>query len=173
MAIKRTSSLQKVRFGDIQEHEYDASRTGPERMASWYSGQQFEAMRCHAYGLAKTAVLVGDDKRLIGGNSLRGLEKLTGSATSSKRRRNIVRSIVELHQMEMNGSDKDNADEIKATLRSYVNKHMEKARKAAKERALEDQMEAHKIYYENTTFPLTETNKAGSAAMLPTNATVA
>lgn len=168
MAIKRSLSFQKVHFGDIEEHEYDASRTKAERMASWYSDKQFEAMKCHAYGLAKTAILIGEDKRLIGCNSLRGLEKLTGHSTTSKRRRNIVRSIVELHHMEMNGSDRENADEIKATLRSYVAKHLEKARRAAKERAQEDELEARKVYYDNPVYPLKM-----SSAVLTTNATAA
>ena len=118
-------------------------------------------MRCQAYGLAKTAVLVGEKKDVIGGNSLRGLEKLTGAATTTKRRRNIVRSMVELHQMEMSGSDRE---EIKETLRSYVKKHLEKARKAAKDRALEDEVEAHKVYYESPLCPLINSKPTATAS---------
>jgi hypothetical protein len=170
MSVERTRSS-KIRFGESQEHEYHVYRTEEEKMASWYCSQQFEAMKCHAYGLAQTALYFGKDERLLRGNCLRGLEKHMGVATNKKRRRNIVRSIVELYWIEREGLDRDNADEIKATLNGYVVKHLEKARKAATARAEEDEAEALKIYFESV-MPLT-LGRQSQVKMVPTKARAA
>ena len=82
---------------------------------------------------------------------------MTGRA---KRRRNIVRSICELRQMETSETHHEKAEEIKETLEKYVRKHLATARKAAHQRALGDEAEAQKVYYEGTlTMPLTYAGK--------------
>ena len=69
----------------------------------------------------------------------------------------MIRSIVQLHQMEMDPPEVGNKEEIKATLTKYVKKHVETARKNAHKRALEDQREAYKVYYETSTSHSLET----------------
>ncbi|CAB9531621.1 expressed unknown protein [Seminavis robusta] len=148
--LRSSAPTKRVSFGDSKEFNYNTTRTEDERRASWYSNQQFVEMRGQAYGLAKTAVLLGEFERL-NGNTLRGLEKIIpNKATNPKRRRNTIRSIVELHQMEVNPPATGKAEGIKATLEKYVQKHVVAALKRARDRALEDEREANKIYYEGT-----------------------
>ena len=152
MISNRNSIRKSVSFGEKQEHTFDNNLSKEERRASWYSSQQYEAMRGQAFGLAKTAVLLGDkeDVEKLQGDSLRGLEKVMNyNAMNVKRRHNILRSIVELHQMKTQGMPQhEKADHIKATLERYVQKHQEKAKKAARARALGDEREAHIVYRE-------------------------
>ena len=160
MVTKRNRIQRRtVSFGDNHEHFYDSKPLSEsERRASFYSMQQFEAMRCHAYGLAKTAALLGEhEERVLHGNTLRGLEKMIPNKTAStKRRRNIVRSIVELRQMETSKIDisDEKTEKIKETLKKYVQKHVATAKKAAQQRALGDEEEARKVYYEGSLMPL-------------------
>ena len=158
MVSKKRNQIPRrtVSFDENREYLYDSSspRSEAERRASFYSMKQFEAMRCHAYSLAKTAVLLGEnEERVLYGNTLRGLEKMipNKTTTSIKRRRNIVRSIVELRQMEAGKTDSQGdgkTEKIKETLEKYVQKHVATAKEAAHKRALCDEEEARKIYHE-------------------------
>lgn len=146
---QRSSVKKRVLFGKIEECGYSATRSDDEKRASWYSTQQYEEMKIHAYGIAKTAVLLGEFERTVNGNSLRGLEKMIpNKTTNSKRRRNVIRSIVELYQMEINlHPTTEKTASIKVTLEKYVKKHIENAQKVARDRALEDEREALKVHF--------------------------
>lgn len=135
----------KIQFGENVEYLYESSLTEAERAASWYTAQQMQAMRIHAYGIAKTGAIVGDCEKLLHGHCLRGLEKLLpAKKDKSKRRRNIVRSLVELHRM-CDENAPDNAEIVK-TLKTYVAKHNGLASQAARERGINDQSVVQEHY---------------------------
>jgi len=171
--------IKSVSFGDMREQVYDNRLSQEEKSACFYSSAHFQEMKGQAYGLAKTAMLLGNNdvevERLYRGqDTLRGLEKqLTAQKVTAKRKHNIIRSIVELHQLQKccdaddqsersysscpelqsqppspnyPNVDKKRAREIKVVLEKYVQKHRERALKAARERALGDEEAALSIY---------------------------
>jgi hypothetical protein len=129
---------------------YDNVMSAAERDAAYYRPQHLETMKDYAYGIAKTGEIVGDSERLLQGHCLRGLEKIMATnSTTAKRRRNIVRSIVELSQMDSSSvAGCERKLEVMETLQKYVVKHNGRAGKAARERALQDEEEAAKIFRE-------------------------
>lgn len=159
----------QVTFGNSLVYSYEITRTEFERSASWFSAREFQAMRCHAYGLAKTATLLGEDEhRVLHGNTLRGLEKLMDKKSlSMKRRRNVVKCAVELHEMEVCPPVDERGEYIQATLQKYVRKHRGAALEAAMARAIGDEQEARKIYFEMfTPTPLSKAGKMETARVL-------
>ena len=138
-----------MQFGQDEIMTFDGRLSLVEKWSAYYTFEEYTMLKSSAFRLARDfkecGILSIDD-------SVRGLEKFTSVDRPKmiKRKRNVIQSAIQVHQMDNATHLDERTQGIQQTLKSYVSKNVAQAAQKALKTAKSDAAVATKIYKEHT-----------------------